>query len=183
MGHDQRGKDARRTGVSAGTKTPYIAPPPKVDHNERRRAMYAASPEYAEQQRSAARRAYRESRNKSGQASQLANGLLLPGTLREVYVDGMEFPTTIECYTVPEAAKALGKSELTFKRWLDTDLIPAPVLRDTSRMYRQYSVGELRILAALLAEHEREFSYYAVAHTAMRERIMQGIFGFRMHSI
>jgi hypothetical protein len=95
----------------------------------------------------------------------------------------MEFPQTIEAYTLPEAAKALGKTELTLKKWIEDDLLPGPILHDTTHNYRQYSVGELRIIARVLAEHERDFSYYATTHKQTREHIMQQVFGFREHSI
>lgn len=91
----------------------------------------------------------------------------------------MEHPATVVCYTVPEAARAMGRTEITFKRWIEDDMIPAPVLRDTTRGYRQYSAGELTTIARILAEHEREFTYYMFTHTQTRERIMQAIHGYR----
>lgn len=103
--------------------------------------------------------------------------------MREVISDDMEYPHVVEAFTLPEAAKALGRTELTLKRWIEEDLIPEPILRDTSRSYRQYSVGELQVLARELREHEREFSYYAMSHTARRERIMQHIFAYRQHHV
>lgn len=95
----------------------------------------------------------------------------------------MEFPQVVEAFTLPEAARALGRTELTLKRWIAEDLIPAPILRDTTRHYFQYSVGELDVIARELQEHEREFTYYAVAHTATRERIAQHMFAFRQQHI
>ncbi len=95
----------------------------------------------------------------------------------------MEYPATVEAYSVPEAARALGRTELTLKRWIDDDLVPAPILRDTTKGYRQYSVGELRVIARVLYVHEQEFSYYAATHVYTREQIMQQIHGFRAHHI
>lgn len=95
----------------------------------------------------------------------------------------MDHPVTADTYTVPEAAHALGKSELTFKRWIAEDLIPEPILTDTVRGYKHYSVGELRVIARVLAEHEREFAYYTTKHEATKQRIMQGLEGFRRRSI
>lgn len=89
----------------------------------------------------------------------------------------------VESFTLPEAAKALGRTEITLKRWIEDDLIPEPILRDTSYGYRQYSVGELSVIAHELQEHEREFSYYALSHTACRERIMQHVFAYRQQHI
>lgn len=95
----------------------------------------------------------------------------------------MEYPHTTECFTLPEAARALGRTEITLKKWIEDDLIPEPILRDTTRGYRQYSVGELTIVARVLALHEQEFSYYAYNHTQTREQIMQQLFGYREHNI
>jgi hypothetical protein len=95
----------------------------------------------------------------------------------------MEYPATVECFSLPEAAKALGKAELTLKRWVEDDLVPEPVLKDTTRGYRQYSVGELRVIAQVLVEHEQNYSYYAATHTITKERLYQAVFGYRVHSI
>lgn len=113
----------------------------------------------------------------------LANGLLHAGVLREVTADDMEYPVTVEAFSLPEAAKALGRTELTLKRWIEDDLVPAPILRETVRGYRQYSVGELNVLARELQEHEIDYSYYAIAHTARRERIQQHFFAHRAHHV
>lgn len=113
----------------------------------------------------------------------LPNGLQTQGTLREVVADGMEYPHTVEAFTVPEAARALGRTVATLKRWIEDDMVPEPILRDTSHGYRQYSAGELRILAQELQEHERDTAYYAAAHTERRERIMQHLFAHRQHHV
>lgn len=115
--------------------------------------------------------------------SRLTRGLLWEGTLREVYVGDMDHPVSVEAYTVPEAAKALGRSELTVKRWIEDDLIPEPILADTLRGYRHYSVGELRIIAAELDRHSREFAYYTTKHQDTRHRIMQRLQGYRATSL
>lgn len=73
---------------------------------------------------------------------------------------------------MPEAARALGKSELTFKRWVADEMIPAPILTDTVRGYRHYAEAELHSIANVLAQHEREFSYYARQHRATRQAII-----------
>jgi hypothetical protein len=95
----------------------------------------------------------------------------------------MEYPTVVEAFTVPEAARALGRTELTFKRWIEDDLVPEPILQDTTRGYRQYSIGELRAMARVLAEHETEYKYYATTHTLTRERLMQAVFGYRANNV
>jgi hypothetical protein len=143
--------------------------------------MYRDDPEYAEKQRRAARDAYRKENPLA--PSKLVAGLLLPGLQREVIAGDMEYPVNTVTYTLPEAARALGKSELTFKRWVSEDLIPGPILVDTLRGYKNYSAGELTVLAQELARHEREFSYYTKQHTATRHRIFQRMQGYRATSV
>lgn len=107
----------------------------------------------------------------------------MPGVDREVITGEMDHPVVANTYTVPEAARALGKSELTFKRWLSEDLVPEPVLVDTVRGYRHYSAGELAVMATVLAIHEREFSYYTTKHEETRHRLMQNVQGYRARSV
>lgn len=95
----------------------------------------------------------------------------------------MEYPATVEVYTISEAAAALGKSDLTLRRWISEELIPEPVLRDTSRNYKHYSVGELRVLRTLLAEHERDYVYYGAQHRDTRIRIEQAVHAYRARFI
>lgn len=86
---------------------------------------------------------------------------------------------SVATYTVREAALALGKTLMTFNRWISEDLIPEPILHDTVRGYRHYSEGEVRIMARVLAEHEREFTYYSTRHVLTQERMHQALFGYR----
>lgn len=95
----------------------------------------------------------------------------------------MEAPVGIEVFTVPEAARALGRAELTFKRWITDELIPAPLLVDTVRGYRHYSAGELRVIARILAQHEAEFMYYSIKHEQTRHLMHQAMQGYRSTSI
>ena len=181
MEYRQRQTQARRSGVPERTSRANRNPPPKPDHNELRRKQYANDEGYAERQRELSRNTYRKDNPLA--ASKLRDGLLAQGTPREVQTDDMEYPTTVEAFTIPEAARALGRTELTLRRWIADDLVPEPILIDTTYHYRQYSAGELRIIAQHIAVHERSFSYYGVAHTTVKEQIMQGVFGFRANSV
>lgn len=100
-----------------------------------------------------------------------------------MFVDGMDHPVMACVYTIPEAARALGRSELTFKRWISEDLIPEPILQDTTRGYKHYSEGELKVIGEVIAEHEREFSYYTGKHELTRQRLMQRVQGYRARSV
>lgn len=92
----------------------------------------------------------------------------------------MDHPAVVESYTLSEAAQALGRSELTLKKWINDDLVPEPVLRETIHGYRVYSVGELTIMARVLAEHERDYSYYTQQHDVTRNTMQQLLHGYRM---
>lgn len=124
------------------------------------------------------REAYRE-RNPP-KPPRLRNGLLAPGQQREVVAGEMDHPAVVESYTLSEAAQALGRSELTLKKWINDDLVPEPVLRETIHGYRVYSVGELTIMARVLAEHERDYSYYTQQHDVTRNTMQQLLHGYRM---
>lgn len=114
--------------------------------------------------------------------SRIARGLLEQGTMREVFVEGMDHPVNVESYTVPEAARALGRSMLAFKRWINEGLVPPPVLQDTTRGYKQYSRGELEVIRREIARHEQEFSYYGLKHEQTIHRVWQAMQAYRsMH--
>jgi hypothetical protein len=93
----------------------------------------------------------------------LSGGVLSAGTRREV-VDGAGDPWTLECYTLREAAEALGRTPLTLRRWMEDGLIPLPAVYDTSHGYRQYLRGDLNAIAKILAKHEQEYSYLRKEH-------------------
>ena len=105
--------------------------------------------------------------------------MLRPGEQREVLVPGRTVARTLECYTIPEAAEALGRSLSNFRRWLENEIMPAPILNDTSRHVACYSVGELEIIAEVLREHERTFTSLCATHTDTILRMSQRLHGFR----
>ncbi len=113
----------------------------------------------------------------------MTNGLLYQGVQREVYVEEMDHPVVVEAFTVPEAAAALGRSDLCIKRWISEGILPPPILRDTTRNYRHYSVGELRVIARELKKHEQEFRYLSASHTHTVTLIWQSMQGYRASHI
>lgn len=102
---------------------------------------------------------------------------------REILAGDMDVPVYAATFTVPEAARALGKSDLTLKRWIKEGLIPPPVLRDTRRGYLHYSEGELMVLAKILAKHERHMAYYSLTHEVTQHAIWQAMQAYRATAI
>jgi hypothetical protein len=150
-------------------------------YNDDRRTRYHSDAEYADKVKKAARDNYRKGSPR--QPSKMAGGLLTQGQEREVFDEDMDHPVVVTSYTVPEAAKALGRSELTFKKWIAEDLVPAPVLHECAKNYRVYSEGELRAIATVLAQHEIEFTYYSTKHEQTRHRLFQQVQAYRAHSV
>ncbi len=107
----------------------------------------------------------------------------MDGQVKEVYVDGLDQLYMVECFTIRAAATALGRTELCVKRWIRDGLIPSPILRDTLRHYKNYSVGELTVIAREIAEHEREFEYFTIKHVFTIEAIWNGIMSYRSRNI
>lgn len=105
--------------------------------------------------------------------------MLEPPVQREVWVDGEDEPHTVLCYTIRESSRALGRDSLTVKRWIEEGMLPESILVDTSRGYKQYSVGELEVIARILVEHSRSFRYYARSHIETRERLLEAVEAYR----
>lgn len=84
-----------------------------------------------------------------------------------------------EVFSIPEAAEALGKSLLTFRRWVAEGLIPPPILHCVSRNYDHYSKGEIEVIAKGLAAHYKELHYLHSTHTETINRICQAVEGLR----
>ena len=173
----QRRTFSGRKGIEEGSAREHKGTKEPEHHNATRRKKYASDPDYASKARSASRETYR--REHPLVASKLANGLLTSGTQREVYTGDMDNPVYVESFTIAEAARALGRSEIGLKRWLTDGVIPPPILLDTVRRYRHYSAGELAVIARVLREHEEEFKYLTVKHTPTIHTLWQGIQAYR----
>jgi len=97
---------------------------------------------------------------------------------REVYdADGQLY--VVECYTVPEAARAIGRTQLTLKRWIKDGLIPEPYLVGATYGYHYISAGELQVIANILKVHEQQYDYLHHTHTMTVNRIWQEVEQFR----
>jgi len=82
-----------------------------------------------------------------------------------------------------EAANALGKTPLAFKRWIKDEMIPPPILQDTIRGFNHYSVGELQVIATILRNHEKEYTYFLTEHVQTVHLMWQGIEAYRKQKI
>lgn len=95
----------------------------------------------------------------------------------------MDHPEFVECFTVPEAAEAMGRDLPTLYRWIAADKIPAPILEAVGEGARVYSVGELVVMARALADHERQWQHLVSAHPSLVEAIHQAVHGYRAEFI
>jgi hypothetical protein len=156
-----------------------------TDRNEQRREKYARDPVYAETQRRRFRDHYRKkSGGKARPASDLEGGKLLArAQSKEVEIRGDQSlypePVVALVFTVRETAQALGKSELTLRRWIKAGMIPPARLFDTSYGYQHYSRGELRIIARILARHAHEFDYLHKRHESTIGNIWDAVQNYR----
>ena len=95
----------------------------------------------------------------------------------------MDYPVAVECFTIPQAAEALGRSQATLRRWLEADKIPAPYLRDITRGYLVYSAGELEVMARVIGQFEAEFNYLISDRTHIVETLQQAVHAYRTEYI
>lgn len=89
----------------------------------------------------------------------------------------------MESFTIPEVARALGRAELTIRRWIDADKIPEPYLRETTRNLRVYSLGEVQVIARVLARREADFTYLTSTDHAAIAEMQEYMQAYRAHHI
>jgi len=184
----KRSKGNGRGNAVGRSRSPVQDAKEHTDRNEQRREKYARAPVYAETQRRRFRDHYRKkSGGKARPASELEGGKLLArAQSKEVEVRGQEWPnahikspTVALCFTVRETAQALGKSELTLRRWIKVGMIPPARLFDTSYGYMHYSRGELKIIARVLARHATDFDYFHKKHESTIGNIWDAVQNYR----
>jgi hypothetical protein len=98
-------------------------------------------------------------------------------------MEGSTTPQYMDAYSMLEAAEALGRDALNFKRWVQNGVIPPPVLHETRRGFKQYSYGELEVLRRELLVHWREFTYLSARHTDTVSRIWSAIQTYRVNNM
>lgn len=142
--------------------------------SEARRERYRLQKEFRE---IAKRRSHVCYRNKNPKKeSKIKHGLIISGKEKEVYKVGS--PSTVyklEVYTVIGAAKALGKTTLTFKKWIRKGIVPAPLLRCTIFRYKHYTIEEVQSIANILRIHEKEYDYIHHSHDSLVRDIHKAV--------
>ena len=88
-------------------------------------------------------------------------------------------PICMDVFTLPESAKFLGKSIITFKRWINDNIIPPPILSCTSYNYMHYSLGELQSIVRILKEHEKNYEYLSTANDKTINQLWHDIEEYR----
>lgn len=151
-----------------------------ADLNTVRRSKYASDLAGAGRVRDGSRERYQEGKVNP---RKLANGLLAAGESREVICGEMDAPITVETFTIPQAAEALGRSLSTIRRWLDADKMPAPHLQDINRKVMVYSVGELEVMARIISQLEESHIYLATEQTHVVETLHQATHAYRAQFI
>lgn len=151
------------------------------DSHSPRREKYSSNEGYRERVKEGNRKNYR--RNNPKKESKLTRGLLFDALDKEVVGDKLEYPIVVPVYNMTEAANALGKTPLAFKRWIKDEMIPPPILQDTIRGFNHYSVGELQVIATILRNHEKEYTYFLTEHVQTVHLMWQGIEAYRKQKI
>jgi hypothetical protein len=147
-------------------------PTGRQDYNETRNQKYKELEEYRESVKDRARSYYR-SKNPLKE-SKLKNGPLIDGVDREV-VGPSGKPRVAKCYTMNEASVSVGRSGLTFKKWVSEGILPEPIFSDTTYGWRLFLSEELKSIASVLYKHECEFAYLTRNHTDTIERLHDAV--------
>lgn len=150
------------------------------DRNAVRRAAYAGVPGIADSVRGRQRERYTP---QSDRGQQVAHGSVPAGVVREITWDECEHPESRETYTIPEFAKAIGRSELTIRRWIEADKLPGPYLRETTRNTRVYSRGELDVILAVLNRHAQSYQYLTSTSVSAIQEMMEQVQNYRANYV
>ena len=117
----------------------------------------------------------------------LVDGLLVSGVPMYLFIVEndvrYETQTAVESYSAPLAAMALGRTEMTFKKWVRRGIIPPAIWRDTVRGFLRYTVGELQAMATVIADHEERFVYLRPADAGTINAIWQAVQDYRARDI
>ena len=80
--------------------------------------------------------------------------------------------------SVKKSAKALGKSPITFNKWINDEIIPPPVHIGTEHDWKYYTEAELKIIKYIL-DRDTEFITYLKAMSPTSNDIFKAIEALR----
>lgn len=166
------GGNQRRSSKSQATQK-------REDLNRQRRERYARDEAHRTHIRAMQKQRYRETRAKTPYEDKLSEGLLTDGVQREVIFDGEDELYVYECYTLREAAEALGRSLLTIRSWIEKEFIPPPVCKGSRPTHQQYTRYELDAIAFVLSEHSKHSKYISSKDTPVIERLHDAVWSAR----
>lgn len=151
------------------------------DRADFRRAEYHSDEGVADAKRASERQRYRGGAQAPARTPASIVG---QGTVREINhpSDPSDGPIHRETFTIPEAARALGRPEVTFRRWIAADKIPAPYLNEAGRELAVYSIGELQVIQQVLQRHEADYQYMTEQSGAVSE-MHEYMHAYRAHNI
>jgi len=91
------------------------------------------------------------------------------GRLRVLHVPSVTgvdaaISASLHSFSLSEAADALGRSLITFRKWVSQNLVPGPIFADVTKGNFCYTAPEITAIAEGLSSHERDFVYLGVAH-------------------
>ena len=99
----------------------------------------------------------------------------IAGGLRELVEPSTGACLSLHSFSTAEAAHALGRSLLTFRKWKEAGLVPQPIFQDAIRGWGYYVQEEIDAIASALAVHEQTHQYYGVGHTETRARVRRAV--------
>jgi len=144
-------------------------------HNTRRREKYQQDTDYKEKLKDVARLNYRKSVSREFMSCSRNLGIL--GDLATVTLvedeQGME--TRLPILNIPRTADALDKLYQNVWRWVDKEMLPAPVLHTVTSNQPVYHKAEVEVFIRVLGEHFENFAYYRRDHESTRKQIFEKI--------
>ena len=163
-------RQRRKRSGSPETNKAVISQRKKTERIERsntnRRNLYATDLAYKNDCKDYSRSYYRD-KNGVVLETKLDKGLLIDPVRREIKDPFSDRMTTADVFSTGTASEALGKSRMTLLKWQKDGIVPEPRLEDSLRAYKYYSVGELKLIAKIVAKWEMTYKYLTIKNVEM----------------
>lgn len=178
----RRKKNISKTGDSGVQKENRTAKTAHSAMNRARREKYRNNEDYRARAKQRARSNYNPKTDPKDRTPKTAH---IEPEYKEVVVEGTDEPTYAYVYTIPNLARVLNRTPLTVKRWIQEGTIPKPIITDTARNYKHYSVGEYELLRDFLRRREvgEGLQYFNISQEDDIERLYQRFEGYRKHNV